>query len=111
MRAQTLHVFLATVLVSGCAGSRRASAPPASCRSEGINADSAYLAHQAMSALGGDTSGIPLKVDSFQPINVSQIEMGVLISVVVSDASRLGEGGLVWVDVETACPIVLKRYE
>ena len=52
-----------------------------------------------------------MRVDAFQPIRINQVEMGVLISAVVGNASRLGGGGLVWVDVETACPIILKEYE
>ena len=112
MRNQKSLVILAASLLAGCARSQHQSnAHQVSCLPDGANADSAFLAQKALGALDHHTSVAPLRVETFQPININQIEMGVLISVVISDASQVGGGGLVWVDVETACPIVLKEYE
>ena len=52
-----------------------------------------------------------MKVNDYQIIKTSTLEQGVIVSVVVARPPVLGRGGLVWVDLETGCPIVLRRYE
>jgi hypothetical protein len=50
-----------------------------------------------------------LTVASFTVIKSTQLELGVVISLVSTQS--VGGGGLVWVDLDTDCPIVLKGYE
>ena len=75
--------------------------------------DSSFFVRQARRALGdsaAEESRATLRADSYQVIVVESLEQGVIVSL-VSRPPRLGGGGLVWVDIETRCPIVLRRYE
>lgn len=79
---------------------------PKSCQpdSSGV-ADSTYLVRQAQRAL----ADMGLTVASFTVVTSNHGEQGVVISLV--DIQSVGGGGLVWVDFDTDCPIVLKGYE
>jgi len=76
--------------------------------------DSTFLVKQATAALTDSVTkrlGIAFRVDDFQTIKTASLEQGVIISLVVARPIVIGGGGLVWVDAETACATVLKRYE
>ncbi len=80
------------------------------CASLGRAIDSTFLVEQAQASL--QEPGVPLKPDHFTPVVEKGIELGVLISLVGADArSGVGSGGLVWVDIETGCAIILRPYE
>lgn len=107
-------LLIAAVLLGSCRtrGTMDATSPPAParrCAPAGTRVDSSFVAEQARGVLS--RPGYTLRVDSFQPVRASGIEVGVLISLVSSEPPVVGGGGLVWVDVETGCPIVLRRYE
>jgi hypothetical protein len=53
-----------------------------------------------------------LEPNNIQPVRAEGIELGLLISLrVAAPPNLVGGGGLVWVDLETGCAIVLRRYE
>jgi hypothetical protein len=69
--------------------------------------DSSVALEHARLALGDSTK--QLRRDTVQAISFSGLEAGLMISFV--NPNSLGGGGLVWVDAETGCAIVLRRYE
>ena len=96
------------------AQARPAHAPPSWCTEPGRNVDSTFLIKQATAAVTDSVTkrlGIVFRVDDFQLIKTASLEQGVIISLVVARPIVRGGGGLVWVDTETACATVLKRYE
>ena len=93
---------------------RPAHTPPSWCTERGRNVDSTFLIKQATAALTDSVTkrlGIVFRVDDFQLIKTASLEQGVIISLVLARPIVRGGGGLVWVDTETACATVLKRYE
>jgi len=93
---------------------RKAALPPGWCIDPEHRPDSTFFARQAIGALSDSVTrrlGFELKVNDYQIIKTSTLEQGVIVSVVVARPPVLGGGGLVWVDLETGCPIVLRRYE
>jgi len=52
-----------------------------------------------------------LRVDDYQAITTASLEQGVIVSLVPANPRTRGGGGLVWVDTETLCPIILRLYE
>ena len=96
-------------------GQRRAQAPPpGSCISPGHTLDSAFVVRQAIGALSDSVSkrqGFEFKVGQFQVIKTGILEQGIIVSLVVARPPVVGGGGLVWVDIETGCAIVLRHYE
>jgi hypothetical protein len=53
-----------------------------------------------------------LEPGAILPIQVEGVELGVVVSLTVAEpGNTVGGGGLVWVDIETGCSIVLRRYE
>jgi hypothetical protein len=109
-----LLVVLGAVLagLGACTAARCADASPATqahgCAPPGRTIDSAFVASQALRTVAGN--GGVLRVALFQGIQAHGVEVGILVSVVRSDAT-VGGGGLVWVDSETGCAILLRRNE
>jgi len=109
----TLAIILSLGVCLGATAQRQAPArPPGWCVDPGHAVDSSFAAGQAIRALTDSNSkraGLTFKVNYYQVVAEGQ---GVAISVV--PASRplpVGGGGLVWVDLETGCPIILRHYE
>lgn len=116
LRRRVAPLMTLTVLsLCACASAMVASHQPASpsrpwCIAREQELDSTLAVAQARRALG--QHDIALEPDSIQVIRGKGIELGLLISLVAGGRSNvLGGGGLVWVDIETGCPIVLLRYE
>jgi|SRR5882672_8679097 len=117
MRLGGFFGALSMALIWGsCAdGSARAPAsnmPRLPCDvNSGVRVDSAFAVTQASRALEGflPTGG------SLEPYAVEVVREGMLVSLVpvrpLVGGVVLGGGGLVWVDEDTGCPIVLRRYE
>jgi len=84
--------------------------PGPRCVATGTTIDSTFLVTQARRALA--QPGLALEVSSYRWIRENGVELGLVISLVAGrQPAVVGGGGLVWVDVETGCPIVLRRYE
>lgn len=80
------------------------------CAPSGQAVDSAYTIDVARRLL--DEPRMVLEPVSIQIIRGQGIEEGLVISmVVVVPPTTVKGGGLVWVDIETGCGIVLRRYE
>ena len=113
--ASPLKVCFVAILLLGCARFNQTTQPPsaalqATCRTAGRAVDSTYVVAQAQRVLM--RQGYSLLPGSFQPIRIEGVEVGILVSLVpVSERPVIGVGGLVWVDVDTGCPVVLRRYE
>lgn len=106
-------LLIATIMLGSCRtlGKPELASPAVSagrCAPAGQTIDSSFVVEQARSVLSRPE--YTLRLDSFQPVRASGIEVGVLISL-MPPPTVVGGGGLVWVDVETGCPIVLRRYE
>lgn len=70
--------------------------------------DSVFVVAKAEEALR--TPGT--RHERFQPISLTRVPEGFVVRLVLVDPPGfLGGGGVVWVDGETGCPIVLVRYE
>jgi len=91
---------------------RPTSIRPEWCVGEGSTVDSVFVVAQALSVL--EDTLLPLR-----PYSVRRVEeqvgnlsfpQGFLVSLMPT-RPMLGGGGLVWVDGETGCPILLKPYE
>jgi hypothetical protein len=95
------------VATQGRTTARQVGQRPAAC-SAGRTIDSAYVVGAARGALGGDSTLVAL---SYDPVTApGPIEEGVLVRM-VSRRSRLGGGGLAFVDGESGCALALRRYE
>lgn len=80
------------------------------CVESGRTIDSAFAVEQARKAIAQD--GFTFSPRFVQPVRDQGIELGLLISLaLVEPRNTVGGGGLVWVDVETGCATVLRRYE
>ena len=71
--------------------------------------DSATAVQQARRAIAGANQ--QLDPTSIQIVSDHGIEVGLVISMIVTVPPAIGGGGLVWIDTETGCAIVLRRYE
>jgi len=117
MRLFPVSVELAGLLAAALplyAQGRKAALPPGWCIGPDHRPDRSFVVRQAIGALSDSVSrrlGFEFKVDDYQIIKTATLEQGVIVSIVVARPPVLGGGGLVWVDVETGCPIVLRRYE
>jgi hypothetical protein len=77
------------------------------CNTTGRTIDSAFAVDQARVALQTDTARFVLA-----PSSIDRVKEGLLIRlIVIEPRGTLGGGGLVWIDTETACAIVLTRYQ
>lgn len=112
----TIALVLAGMsLAYGCTrresrGDAAAVAPEGRCVSAGQVIDSTFLRAQAVRAMS--RTGRGLQVEAVQPVQIQGLELGVLVSLVPPPAPNMpaGGGGLVWVDSETGCAMVLKHY-
>ena len=108
-------------LVSLCVATRPAvaqgngsSRPRGWCTDSTRGGDSSFVVDQAIRALSDSVTrrlGIVYRVDSYQAVSVETLLQGIIVSLVVAHPQVIGGGGLVWVDGETDCAIVLRRYE
>ena len=114
MRARLLLILttLLSLPATGLGQARRRPLAPAWCTDATQKGDSAFIVSRAIKAVT-DSAGsrIALKVDDFQVIKTASLEQGVLVSLVAANPHTRGGGGLVWVDAETLCPIILRLYE
>lgn len=110
-------VLAAVIAISACVSAGRsvpasAGAPARRCAATGRAIDSALIVEQARAALAKG-SDLRLSPDSVIHIHSRQsLYEGTIVRMLVSDPqSTRGGGGLVWVDGETGCAIVLLHYE
>lgn len=82
-----------------------AAVVPKWCTQPGRLADSVFMIDQARVALNGPDTSMALKPDSVARVN------GGLVVRMLPVKPILGGGGLVWIDLETACTMVLRRFE
>ena len=114
MRTALLALAMLPLARQVCAQGQRDTASSRWCNQPGRNVDSTFLVEQAVRALTNSATkrlGVVFRVDDYQVIRTARLEQGVVISLVVARPTLRGGGGLVWVDTETACAIVLKPYE
>ncbi len=92
---------------------RRPPRRSAWCTDSTRRADSAYVVTQASRAIADSEKSVrvALRVDDFQVIKTASLQQGVIVSLVPANPRTPGGGGLVWVDAETFCPIILRLYE
>ena len=94
------------------AQNNRPSIAPRWCTDSTQKGDSAFVVAQAVRAIADSTKDSnPLKVDDFQVIETASLKLGIIVSLVSANPRTRGGGGLVWVDAETRCAIVLRIYE
>lgn len=99
-----------TVLIS-CGTKRQVVQRPTgqnsdSCSRAGPPVDSARAVKQARDALKSSES-----VRVLDPKSIEHLNEGYLVRMTVTSPPTLGGGGLVWVDGESGCAVVLTRYE
>ncbi len=115
MRLTPRIFILGALLVlpaSGAAQSRPRPPIPRWCTDSTQRGDSAFIVRRAMEAIADSSeSRMALQVDGFQVIRTAHLEQGVIVSLVSANPATRGGGGLVWVDAETHCPIILRLYE
>ena len=112
-------ISLMILVVSGCQTQSKAAedSPPSTkqpadqrCTAAGGGVDSTFAIEQARRALS--QPGVTLAPRLIQPVRDQGIELGLLISLAVTEPRNVvGGGGLAWVDLESGCAIVLRRYE
>lgn len=105
-----LSVAIAVFALPGCSLGSRSSVtgedqPKKWCTASDRRPDSAFMVDQARTALMGRHPSMVLYTDS-----IAQIGGGLVIRMLPVKAI-LGGGGLVWVNLETACALVLRKYE
>lgn len=86
----------------------------ASCRQPGLKIDSVWVEQVGRRALdSAQTLRAPLVLEELRWVRTrSGLEEGALARFVSSNRTvSSGFGGLVWVDVESGCALVLRRYE
>jgi len=97
-----------------CSVSCKTERPPARfspplgkwCVAQSQRVDSSFAVAQATDALAGQyLSG------GYKPLRIERVRDGMLLSLVPERPQGTGGGGLIWVDGETGCAMVLKRYE
>jgi hypothetical protein len=117
MRIAPFTALLAALILAPalCAGQKPVpTRAPGWCTDSTRMGDSTFVVDQAIKALSDSVTkrlGFVYKVDSYQAIETGPLLQGVIVSLVAIRPSMLGGGGLVWIDAETYCPIVLRRYE
>lgn len=105
-------VIVWTAIAAGaCASTGRPAPVPAArtaswCREPGRGVDSAFAVERARDALAPQPPFI------LAPHSMDRVPEGLLVRMVVAEpVGTRGGGGLVWVDAETGCAVVLIRYE
>ncbi|SRR6266496_295928 len=114
MRAALLLILTPLLLLPtiGLGQARRRPPAPGWCTDATQKGDSAFIVSRAIKVVT-DSAGsrIGLKVDDFQVIKTASLEQGVIVSLVAANPHTRGGGGLVWVDAETLCPMILRLYQ
>jgi len=100
---------------------RRQRRLPGYCIDANEEGDSEFVVAQAVRAFAnsiGITDSVQVvefqkekQVLKFQLIKNGSVEQGTIVELEPTDPNILGGGALVWVDSETFCPIVLRRYQ
>lgn len=115
------NIIKATLLVTGVGlascGTRSESEMEAvqtsrnqRCVTTDQSVDSAFQVAQARRALSRTEREVAPSL--LQPVVDRGIELGVVVSLVTAGPNpQIGHGGLVWVDFDTGCAIVLQHYE
>jgi hypothetical protein len=88
--------------------------PSGWCIAPGHKPDSTFVARQAIAAVSDSVTkrlGFVFTVGEYQIIKSASSPQGVIVTVGIEHPTGVGGGGLVWVDLETGCPIVLVRNE
>jgi len=116
MRHPLRTVILAALLLEASfnlAAAQGSPVRPHWCTPSARKADSTYIVSQATKVImdSAGTLAAPFRVDDYHVIKTASLEQGVIVSLVPTNPHTRGGGGLVWVDAETFCPIVLRFYE
>lgn len=110
----TVVLLLTMAMLNSCGaqpnrGTQVKTSIAQSCMASG-RLDSLFVVTQARDILAQPE--LVLQVRSYRPIREEGVDLGLIISLVPGKQPPVaGGGGLVWVDLETGCPIVLRRYE
>jgi hypothetical protein len=101
-------VMLGLITWSPTATAAQATRPPTKrCVSTSVTIDSSFAVRAASAALQAQDSLGP-----FKPAKIRAFEEGFLVSLVVAkEPPTLGGGGLVWVDGDSGCAVILRLYE
>jgi hypothetical protein len=86
---------------------RRPPFSSGACFDSTSKGDSAFVVAQASQAFGHDS----VKVSDFQVIRDGSQKEGTIVRLVPTNPRTRGGGALVWVDGDTFCAIVLRRYQ
>src|SRR5437899_1695166 len=110
MQLRALGILLLLGFMLGCAKARRAESeqrsPQSTCEGrKAIVVDSGFAVVQAITALEGFLS----PASNVVPSSVDRVKKGFLVSLVPVHPRGTGGGGLVWVDEDNGCAIVLRR--
>jgi hypothetical protein len=108
-----------TIVASACGqthqGAKVLSVSPQWCVPEGRQIDSVFIVEQAARALVAGTTTHPVQLSPDTILHVYSrhgIHEGAIVRLLLTKPQSMrGGGGLVWVDMETGCPTVLRRYE
>lgn len=112
MRVRAASCVLSAVVLLACGHQpSRAQAtrpvPPRRCVPVETVVDTAFAVRAASQALQARDSLGP-----FKPAKITAMEEGFVVSLVIArEPAPVGGGGLVWVDTETGCAVVLRLYE
>lgn len=111
---RAVPLLLALALIVGCRSRTiRGSdevVPTERCFGAGATLDSAEAVRRAAHAL--ESPGVLLRPRTIQAVRDEGIEIGLLVSLAVAQPPNVaGGGGMVWVDLESGCALVLRRYE
>lgn len=108
-------ITLIVAIVSGCqnqSGAEQSSTASMNqrCVAAGASVDSSFAVQQARQVLL--QPGMALAPRLIQPVRDQGIELGLLISLAVTEPRNVvGGGGMAWGGFESGCAIVLRRYE
>src|SRR5438105_15726735 len=108
------RVFFFPFILCLCSVSCQSEHPPARfslplgkwCVAQSQRVDSSFAVAQATDAIAGHYLSA-----GYKPVRIEQARDGMLISLVPERPQGTRGGGLIWVDGETGCAMVLKRYE
>ena len=117
----TLTTIAALVVPFSLHGQTSHPRSPGYCIDSTQKGDSAFVVRQAIRAFGhsiGITDSLKVaefqaekRVTKFQAIRDGSQNDGVIVELEPTDPNVRGGGALLWVDGETFCAIVLRRYQ
>ena len=107
-RGSVLVLFLSFLPLMACS-SERGATPSANafargCIEPGLVVDSSFAVIRAKEALGDSVFGR----DFLALFKLERVEKGMVISLVPREPSTIDGGGLVWVDRDNGCAVVLR---